>query len=220
MKKKILLLALITLLLMPLTTFAKESEKYESKNFTETLKEEEIKLKNKEYKETEKQATIYMFRGTGCTYCRSFLEFLNDISEDYGKYFKLVSYEVWSDSKNSELLGGISSFLGQEAGGVPYIIIGDQVFGGYSKEYNDAIKAAIKEEYSKSNKYDVLEEYQKAKEEQEREELLKSGPFQLVCNAIMITISTVIIILFINKKSNDIMNKVEESKLFHKHNKK
>ena len=156
MKKKILLLALITLLLMPLTTIAKESKEYKSKNFIETLEEEEIKLENKNYKETDKQVTIYMFRGTGCTYCRSFLEFLNDISEDYGKYFKLESYEVWSDSKNAELLEGVSSFLGQEAGGIPYIIIGDQVFGGYSEEYDDVIKATIKEEYNRSNKYDVL----------------------------------------------------------------
>lgn len=219
MKKKILLLALITLLLIPLTTIAKESDKYKSKNFIETLEEEEIKLENKNYKETDKQVTIYMFRGTGCTYCRSFLNFLNDISEDYGKYFKLVSYEVWSDSKNTELLEGVSSFLGQEAGGVPYIIIGDQVFGGYSEEYDDVIKATIKEEYNRSNKYDVLEEYEQAKKEQEREELLKSGPFQLVCNAIMIIIATTVIMLFINKKSNDIMNKIEESKLFHKHHK-
>ena len=47
MKKKILLLALITLLLMPLTTIAKEIDKYKSKNFIETLEEEEIKLENK-----------------------------------------------------------------------------------------------------------------------------------------------------------------------------
>ena len=220
MKKKILLLTLIALLLMPLTTLAKEFGNYKSKNFVETLEEEEIKLENKDYKENDKQVTIYMFRGTGCTYCRSFLEFLNDISEDYGKYFKLVSYEVWSDSKNSELLADISLFLGQEAGGVPYIIIGDQVFAGYSKESNDIIKAAIKEEYNRSNKYDVLEEYAKAKKEQEREETLKSGPFQLICNAIMITIATIVIMLFINKKSNDIMNKIEESKHFHKHHKK
>lgn len=219
MKKKILLLALITLLLMPLTTIAKESKEYKSKNFIETLEEEEIKLENKNYKETDKQVTIYMFRGTGCTYCRSFLNFLNDISEDYGKYFKLKSYEVWSDSKNAELLEGVSSFLGQEAGGIPYIIIGDQVFGGYSEEYDDVIKATIKEEYNRSNKYDVLEEYEQAKKEQEREELLKSGPFQLVCNAIMIIIATTVIMLFINKKSNDIMNKIEESKHFHKHQK-
>ena len=116
MKKKILLLALITLLLMPLTTIAKESDKYKSKNFIETLEEEKIKLENKNYKETDKQVTIYMFRGTGCTYCRSFLNFLNDISEDYGKYFKLVSYEVWRDTKNGELLDELSSFLGQDAG--------------------------------------------------------------------------------------------------------
>ena len=219
MKKKILLLALITLLLMPLTTIAKESDKYKSKNFIETLEEEKIKLENKNYKETDKQVTIYMFRGTGCTYCRSFLNFLNDISEDYGKYFKLVSYEVWRDTKNGELLEELSSFLGQDAGGVPYIIIGEHVFGGYSKEYDDTIKAVIKEEYNKSEKYDALEEYEKAKKEQEREEFLKSGPFQLACNAIMFLISTIVIVLFINKKSNDIMNKIEESKLFHKHHK-
>ena len=219
MKKKILLLALITLLLMPLTTIAKESDKYKSKNFIETLEEEKIKLENKNYKETDKQVTIYMFRGTGCTYCRSFLNFLNDISEDYGKYFKLVSYEVWRDTKNGELLEELSSFLGQDAGGVPYIIIGEHVFGGYSEEYDDTIKAVIKEEYNKSEKYDALEEYEKAKKEQEREEFLKSGPFQLVCNAIMFLISTIVIVLFINKKSNDIINKIEESKLFHQHHK-
>ena len=219
MKKKILLLALITLLLMPLTTIAKESDKYKSKNFIETLEEEKIKLENKNYKETDKQVTIYMFRGTGCTYCRSFLNFLNDISEDYGKYFKLVSYEVWRDTKNGELLEELSSFLGQDAGGVPYIIIGEHVFRGYSEEYDDTIKAVIKEEYNKSEKYDALEEYEKAKKEQEREEFLKSGPFQLVCNAIMFLISTIVIVLFINKKSNDIINKIEESKLFHKHHK-
>lgn len=220
MKKKIFLVALITLLLMPFTTFAKTTASYKSKNFIETLEEEDIELKNEDYEETSKQVTIYLFRGTGCTYCRSFLEFLNDISEDYGKYFKLESYEVWSDSNNSELLTDVSEFLGQSAGGVPYIIIGNQVFPGYSEEYDDSIKAAIKEEYSKTNKYDVLEEYEEEKKAQAREEMLKSGPFQLICNAIFILIATIVIILFINKRTNDIMNKIEDSKLFHKPHKK
>ena len=132
MKKKFILLTLIALLLMPITTFAATKDEYKSKNLKDTLKEEDIELKNEDYKETEDQVTIYLFRGTGCTYCRSFLNFLNDISEEYGKYFKLVSYEVWTEQKNGELLEEISGFTGQSAGGVPYIIIGHQVFSGYS----------------------------------------------------------------------------------------
>ena len=39
----------------------------------ELLKAKEIELAYPDYKETDDQITIYMFRGTGCTYCRSFL---------------------------------------------------------------------------------------------------------------------------------------------------
>ena len=32
---------------------------------------------NSEYTENDKQVTIYLFRGLGCTHCKDFLEFLN-----------------------------------------------------------------------------------------------------------------------------------------------
>ncbi len=209
MKKKFILLTLIALLLMPITTFAATKDEYKSKNLKDTLKEEDIELKNEDYKETEDQVTIYLFRGTGCTYCRSFLNFLNDISEEYGKYFKLVSYEVWTEQKNGELLEEISEFTGQSAGGVPYIIIGDQVFSGYSKEYDETIKAVIKEEYSKNQKYDVFEEYDKAKELEKRKEFFSSGQFLIGCNVVVIFIATIINILFVNNKMNALTNQVE-----------
>ena len=103
MKKKILLIAMLTLLLMPLTTFAEEKKEYPSMNFEETLKAEDIELKNKDYKEKDDQITIYMFRGSGCSYCKAFLEYLNEISKEYGKYFQLKSYDVWTDKNNAEL---------------------------------------------------------------------------------------------------------------------
>ncbi len=209
MKRKFLLLTLIALLLLPVTTLAAENT-YESKNLIETLEEEEIDLEYEDYEENNKQVTIYLFRGTGCAYCRSFLEFLNEISEEYGKYFKLKSYEVWTNTNNQELLENVSSFLGQSANGVPYIIIGEQVFAGYSEQYADSIKAAIKAEYSKTSKYDAIEEYEKAKAKEERESFYASGKFTVSCNFVIITIATLIVILFINYKMNVLISKVDE----------
>ena len=102
MKKKIIMfLVTLGIIMLPLSANASLIDDYEHKNFKETLAAENITLKNTSYKETKDQMTIYMFRGQGCTYCRSFLNFLNNISEEYGKYFKLVSFEVWNDANNS-----------------------------------------------------------------------------------------------------------------------
>lgn len=54
--------------------------------------------------------------------------------EEYGKYFNLVSYEIFNDSNNSKLFEQVSKFMdGEAATGVPYIVIGDTVFGGFKE---------------------------------------------------------------------------------------
>ena len=162
MKNKILsIITIFLLLLMPIKIFASTKE-YETKNLIETLKEEKIELTYEKYKETDEQIIIYMFRGRECTYCKAFLTFLNGITEEYGKYFKLESYEVWYDQKNSDLMIEISEFLEQPATGVPYVIIGDKVFAGYADVYDEQIKTAIKELYDSKDRYDVFEEMKKA----------------------------------------------------------
>ena len=105
MKKKILVLLLVAVVaLLPFGVSAESlMDQYNHKNFVETLADEAIELENKDYKENDKQATIYMFRGKGCGFCKKFLNFLNSISTEYGQYFKLVSFEVWNDTTNSEL---------------------------------------------------------------------------------------------------------------------
>ncbi|UKI57698.1 MAG: hypothetical protein L6V81_10410 [Clostridium sp.] len=55
--------------------------------------------------------------------------------------FKLVSFESWYNDENSNLLTEISTFMGEPATGVPYIIIGDKVFGGYTDSYDENIKS-------------------------------------------------------------------------------
>lgn len=205
MKKKILVLVALALLVLPFATFAKESkflEDYETLNLKETLEAEEIEQKYKDYKETDKQVTIYLFRGNGCSYCDSFLKFLNDNAEKYGKYYKLVSFEVWGNAKNAELLEETAKFLGQNVGGVPFIIIGDQVFPGYASDYDEGILATLKKEYKKEVKYDVFEEMEKARKEQERKEKLPII-LSVICivTSILVPLVCMTIILVQIKKS-------------------
>ncbi len=166
MKKKLLLLVAVIALLFPVVVNASKStlDSVKSMDLKDTFKEEGIEISDSKYKETDDQVVIYMFRGNGCAYCRAFLSFLNSQLSENGKMFKLRGLEVWYDKKNSKLLNEIADFTGEEAGGVPYIIIGEKVFPGYSSEWDEDIIAAIKEEYDKKAKdrYDVFEEYDKA----------------------------------------------------------
>ena len=140
MKKYLfLLLMTVSLLVVPFTVKA-DSKKtvlgndYTTKNFVEALQEENMDIPAG-YSENNDQAIIYLFRGNGCSFCRAFLTFMTSISEEYGKYFKIVSFEVWNNENNWYLLNQISYLKeGNIAQGVPYIIIGDKVFGGYADD--------------------------------------------------------------------------------------
>ena len=155
--KKFLLLIMISLLcFIPVSVNAQEKG-YSSLNLDEALTEEGIDHDFSNYEENNDQAIIYLFRGKGCGYCRKFLTFLNSIIDDYGKYFKVVSYEVWYDQENASLLTKVSNYLGTSAEGVPYIVIGDKVFPGYASSYDEDIKDAIKKQYDSKNEYDVME---------------------------------------------------------------
>ena len=81
--KKIVLMILL-LLCMP-----HELKALEVTNLEETLAREGITQNEVEYSENEKQATIYLFRGSGCSHCYDFLTFLNETLGENGQYFKL-----------------------------------------------------------------------------------------------------------------------------------
>ena len=155
MKKFLLLIKISLLCFIPVSVNAQEKG-YSSLNLDEALTEEGIDHDFSNYQENNDQAIIYLFRGKGCGYCKKFLTFLNSIVDDYGKYFKVVSYEVWYDQENASLLTKVSNYLGTSAEGVPYIVIGDKVFPGYASSYDEDIKDAIKKQYDSKNEYDVM----------------------------------------------------------------
>lgn len=192
--KKILGFLLTVLIGLGFTMSTAKAVTYKTLNLEEALKEEEIEHDLSSYKESDDQAIIYLFRGNGCGYCRRFLTFLNSIVPEYGKYFKVVSYEVWGDSENKKLMNKVAEFLEKDAGGVPFIVIGDQAFEGYASDYDEDIKKAIKDLYNSKDKYDVLKEMEKAQNQTNQESNGTSSTSVIIWNIVFTCLATAAVI--------------------------
>lgn len=203
--KKILATLTLLLAIFPILTFADETE-YKTLDLKEALAKEEIEVQFDEskYKDDDKKITIYLFRGDGCGYCRAFLTFLNSITDEYGKYFELESYQIFNDTKNSSLMTKVGNFMGDNVTGVPYIIIGDKTFPGYADTYDENIKTAIKDLYNSKERYDVFEEMEKAQEPATVDIL----PI-ILYNAAFTVISTGTILIIMNNKVKHLEEKLE-----------
>ena len=101
----------------------------------------------------ENKVNIYLFWGDGCSHCKALKEFLGSIENEYGKYYTLHKYETWYDETNKKAMDQFSAKMGVKATGVPYMIIGEKVFSGYSKSNNQEIIDAIVSQHK--NSYDV-----------------------------------------------------------------
>ncbi|MBQ9024565.1 MAG: hypothetical protein IJ105_05010 [Bacilli bacterium] len=202
--KRLLIVILMVLFVLPTTIFAEEKT-YNTLNLDEALTEEAIDHDFSNYKENDDQITIYMFRGKGCGYCKKFLTFMNSIVDDYGKYFKVETYEVWNDADNAELMQNVASFMNEKAEGVPFVIIGDKVFNGYTESYDEDIKASIKELYEtkKEDRYDVMKEYNDGTNTKEKD--YDSTFAFLAVFSVIISAVSAIIVYFVNKNKISIL---------------
>lgn len=96
---------------------------------------------------------IYFFWGNGCPHCEAEHAFFDSIEEQYGKYYNLHTFEVWYNQENADLLNKLASKMNQTVDGVPFTIIGDKVFSGFTSAYKQDMINAIKNQYK--NSYDV-----------------------------------------------------------------
>ncbi len=87
---------------------------------------------------------IYFFTGEGCPHCAAMKEFLlNDINNNYPEV-KFHEFEVYKNRDNALLLKEAAEMLGAQVSGVPFLVIGDQTFVGYSPTMSpDIIKERI-----------------------------------------------------------------------------
>ena len=53
-------------------------------------------------------------------------------------------------------MGKVAKKLNVDASGVPFIVIGDKSFTGYSESMNEEIKAAIKDQFNNKKYKDIV----------------------------------------------------------------
>lgn len=166
MKKVLIALMLIAGMFFYTNTYAET----EATDLEETLKAENIKLSG-DYKENDKQVTLYLFRGEGCSHCQELLEYLNSIVKKHGDKFKLRAYEVWNNEDNNELKEKAAKELEVEADGVPFLIIGENTFIGFGEDDKEKIVDAINKEYKKSSdeRYNLMANIKSAKKDKNNE---------------------------------------------------
>ena len=107
---------------------------------------------------TEKTVTVYLFRGNGCPHCENAIKFLESIANDYS-YLKIISYEVWNNKENQELMEEVSKELGIEfTTSVPFIVIGNTYAKkGFADGMSDGIIKEIESSYENKDYIDVIE---------------------------------------------------------------
>ncbi len=94
--------------------------------------------------EASNQVNAYLFYGKGCPHCAKEITFINSIEDKYPE-LSVMGFEVYYERDNSALMQKVAETLGAEAGGVPFLVIGDKYFVGFSEtitptEIEDRIK--------------------------------------------------------------------------------
>lgn len=212
MKKRLLyLVLLLTVLILPFSVSAKEltvaGKTYQVNDYLGTLQEEGITPKVTDYTEDSNKINIYLFYGKGCEHCNNFLNFLNDIGPEYSQYFNVISFEIYGEKDNAVLLKTLAQLIGVESDGVPFIFVGDKYWNGYSSDYDDSIKEAITELYNTeyNKRTDIMRSYEKEiGYTGSTSKGLSDGMKIVLLDLLFTTISTVIIIIFVNSKINSL----------------
>ena len=98
---------------------------------------------------------IYIFWGDGCPHCKALAKFISKLPAETKNKVNVYSFEVWGDKDNKTFMKNFGKYLGQDVSGVPFIVIGDKIFDGYSsgdtktdQQILDAINTIIKNQGS------------------------------------------------------------------------
>src|SRR5512133_2053596 len=96
------------------------------------------------------EVEIIFFWGNGCPHCAQAEPFLKDLQSRY-PYVKISDSEVWYHPENQPLYNQMADKYEVPEGGrgVPFIILGDQYWMGYTEAIGQQIEAAVKGEGEK-----------------------------------------------------------------------
>jgi len=97
---------------------------------------------------------IYLFHSDTCPHCKEEIKLLSELEDDYDN-IRIYKYEVSSD-ENYKLLNEVSKLLGTQVTGVPFTVIGDKVYKGFSYENSKAKFIRTIEYYSNYGYDDII----------------------------------------------------------------
>lgn len=106
--------------------------------------------------EEQEKVNIYLFKGDGCPHCADAETYFNSLSDEEKNKFNLVKYEVWYNETNKELLDKVAEKLEETVTGVPYIVVGEKTFSGFTDEIGEEIMNSVTEMYEGDSREDVV----------------------------------------------------------------
>ena len=160
LKIKLLFLTLLTILFIPVGALA--FEEYDDKIY-DIVGEKKSDV-----------VTIYFFYSSACPHCKKENKYLDTLEEER-KDIVIKRYEVTSSSTNSEYLSKAKERLGVTSQGVPFTVIGDHYYQGYS----DGIGTKIKRTTYDYLGIDIDENYFKDDDSKKNKENEKDNSFEL-----------------------------------------
>lgn len=133
MKNKLKLLLLL-LVLIPFNIFA-ISKDY--KDVVYNITKEKV---------DKDKINLYFFRMDGCPHCAEEEKWLENIKDKYGDYLNIYDYEIKNNKTNREYYYNVKKALNDEiTKSVPYTVIGETYFVGFSETVSEQIENKIKE---------------------------------------------------------------------------
>ena len=132
MKKKLFLILLIAVLILPIKTFAL-SKDYIDKVYSIT-----------DTKIEDNKVNLYLFYGRECPHCEKERKWLKKIKKDYKDSLNIYEFEVWHNKDNLKMMNEVGEQFDYVPEGVPFTIIGDTYFSGYSDTISSKMENKIK----------------------------------------------------------------------------
>ena len=152
---------------------------------------------------------VYLFKIDDCPYCENALEYFNNMDDEYKEYFNLIVKNT-KEKETVKMIGDLEEYLDIKVTGLPFILIGDDYWIGYSSSLDDKLKNRIVTDYLNEDM-----EYIDIIQEKLGYNINREGKTKLEFLPIIILLALVIIFIIFKNK-----NKIKELIKFEKMNKK
>lgn len=103
------------------------------------------------------KVTVYLFYSSSCVHCKAENAFLDGLKDEYGNTIDIKRYEVTQNATNNNYLKQVKEKIGSTSSGVPFTVIGEKYYVGYSETIGSTMKNTI-DSYIKSMNGEVKDD--------------------------------------------------------------